>query len=52
MVVHAGVFRAVFEAAVAAIEQQELVFTQNQTAMGALVDIYAVGLSHGGQYGD
>jgi hypothetical protein len=29
-----------------------LVFSQNQTAMGALVDIYAVDLSHGDQYPD
>jgi hypothetical protein len=46
------VFRAVFEAAVRTVEEQKLVFTQNQTAMGALVDIYAVDLSHGDQYRD
>jgi len=48
VVLDAGVFRAIFEAAVAAIKEKESVFTQYQTAMGALVDIYAVGLSHGG----
>jgi hypothetical protein len=52
MVLCASVFRAVFEAAVSTVEEQKLVFTQNQTAMGALVDIYAVDLSHGDQYRD
>lgn len=52
MVLDVGVVRTILEAALAAVEEQELVFTQNQTAMSALIDIDAVGLSHGGQYGD
>ena len=51
MAIRTGVFRAVFETAIAAVEEQESVFTQDQPAVGALVNVYAVGLSHGGQYG-
>src|SRR5262249_1476471 len=46
-----GVFAAILEAAGAAVGEQELIFRGHQTAVGALVDVYAIFLVHAAQYG-